>query len=460
MRAVLVLYMTKVFLLSDNNAYSIFAAFTALVYLTPIMGGFFADRLLGFKRSILLGGLFLVAGYGLLAIPHSMLTFYLGLGTVIIGNGFFKPNVSGIVGQLYKENDPRRDGGFTIFYAGINVGSLIPPLITAWVIAQFGWSSAFLMASSGVLAGLIIFWVGLRHHPDLGQPPATDHSKIKKHLLHIGLVGGSILGIVLSAELVRHTHFANGFLFILGSAFLFFTIRQSLRFYREQRDKLILCHILILFSVVFWALYQQAAMSLTIFTEYNVDRTLAGWQIPTILFQSVNPIFIILLGPLLSKFWLWLDKRNLDPSIPGKFAWATILMGAGFVVLPLALIFRNSQGEIAWSWIVLSYFLQTVGELLLSPIGLSMITKLSPPRLVGMMMGAWFFATALANSLAGYIAEWTTVPSGTNDPLATDAAFAHVFGLVGWIACGIGIILLLFVPFLKRLSHMESIQKE
>ncbi len=456
LRGILVLYLTRVFLLSDTRAYAIFAAFAALVYLTPIFGGWVADRFLGFQRSVILGGLLLAAGYGLLGIPGKGMLFHLALGTIIAGNGFFKPNVSGLVGQLYGKNDPRREGGFTIFYAGINIGSFIPPLITGWIIIRFGWGPAFLLAGAGVLVGTLIFYFGLRKHPELGGPPDTGRTPAGRSVNYLLIGAGTLASIYLFAELLRDTDLANILLFVIGGIFLAYSFTRSFTYRDLQRERLIAVHILILFSIVFWALYQQGAMSLTIFTEFNVVREEGNWTIPTVMFQSINPFFIILLAPFISRLWLRLNRYGCNPSIPAKFAGGTILMGLGFVILPLAIGFDDPAGKINLWWVVLSYFLQTLGELFLSPVGLSMVTRLSPPKLVGMMMGVWFFATALANALAGLISEWTAIPSGSNDPRLTDQPFSRVFGTIGWIAVGVGIIFLFLAPTLKHLIEGQS----
>ncbi|HPQ66357.1 MAG TPA: peptide MFS transporter, partial [bacterium] len=452
------LYMTKVFLFSDTAAYAMFAAFAALLFLTPLFGGWVADRFLGFRRSVLVGGVLLAVGYGLLGIPGRGMLFRLALGTIIVGNGFFKPNVSGVVGQLYGKNDPRRDGGFTIFYAGINIGSVIPPLVTGWIIIRFGWHPAFLVAASGVLVGTAIFFFGLRKRPELGAPPDTVRTRAERlgNYLLIGV--GTPAAVYLFAELLRDTALTNVLLFVVGGLFLAYSFSRSFSYRDRRRERLIAVHILILFSIVFWALYQQGAMSLTIFTEFNVGREVGGWTIPTVMFQSVNPFFVILLVPFISRLWLRLERRGWNPSIPAKFALGTIFMGLGFVILPLAVAGAGAAGKTSLWWVVASYFLQTLGELFISPVGLSMITGLSPKKLVGMMMGVWFFATALANALAGFVSDWTALPSGTNNPLLTDRPFSHVFGIIGWIAVGVGVVFLFFAPILKGL--IEGAKRE
>lgn len=450
MRGILVLYMTKILLFSNNHSYAIFGAFTALIYLTPSAGGYIADQLLGFRRAIMGGAVILAIGYALLAVPGTEF-FYYGLSCIIIGNGFFKPNVSGIVGQLYERNDPRREGGFQIFYAGINIGGIIPPLVTAAVIALYGWHAVFIMASIGVLVGLAVFSIGFRKSALHGVVPEHTRSNKKNITLYAVLLIGTLLAIVGFRFLTQHTTVANYVLFSMGTLFFLFSITKSFAYDQKRRYRLWVCHILIVFSVIFWVLYQQGAMSLTIFTEFNLNRTFFGWTIPTVMFQALNPIAIIAFAPLCSWLWKFLDRYKMNPSIPVKFALGTILMGAGFAMMPLILMKTSSSGQISFWWVVLSYLLQSIGELLLSPVGLSMITELSPLAMVGLMMGAWFFASAVANALAGLASQWTTVAAGSNNPLITDPSYAHVFGILGWSSIAAGIIVLFFCPRLKRM---------
>lgn len=462
MRAVLVLYMTKILLLSNLHAYTIFGAFTALLYLTPIFGGYLADKLIGFRLAILFGGLFFIVGYCLLAIPQ-MDFFYVGLALIIVGNGFFKPSVSSIVGELYEAHDARRQGGFSIFYAGINVGSMLPPLVITAVLTLGGWGAVFIMAAVGVLLGLITFFSTVRSQDNLGQRPKLSvGTKAKRYWLLTAIATLAItIGLVF---LLEHDTLTDILLFGSGAIFLVYIILKSLTFKNIQRNRLLLCILLILFSIIFWALYQQSGSALTIFTEYNVNRhilialpfTHYHWQftVPTYVYQAVNPIVIILFAPILSKLWSYLDQKGLNPSIPAKFALGTLLMGVGFVLIPLVMHYcMNSNGEINQNWINLSYFFQSVGELLLSPVGLSMVTELSPTMMVGMMMGFWFFASAAANALAGIIAGWTTIPSGSNNPLLTNDSYAHVFAYLGITSICAGLIVLLLTPKLKKMLH-------
>lgn len=459
--AALVLYMTKVLLLNDAPSYAIFGAFSALLYLTPTIGGYLADRLLGFRYSIFIGGVFLTLGYALLAIPH-FTYFYLGLSAIIIGNGFFKPCVSSIVGELYGTNDPRREGGFSIFYAGINLGGLFPPLIIAAVVAFIGWWAVFIMAAIGVLLGMFIFGITIKPKDNLGKPPECVQGKNLLPAYALLALGIGMAFIVCYALMIR-TNLANTLLFIGGGIFVAYALTKSFRFEPQARNRLLLCHLLIFFSIVFWVLYQQSASALTIYTEYNTNRALFGfyspfslyyssWHIPTVAFQSVNPIVIIVFAPILSWLWTRLDKYDLNPSIPAKFALGTIFMGAGFVLIPFAMhFFLQANSQISQWWIDASYLLQSIGELMLSPVGLSMVTELSPVAMIGLMMGAWFFASAVANALAGIVAQWTTVPSNSNDPHVTYHAYYTVFNGMGWTSVIIGFVMLALTPMLKRM---------
>lgn len=451
MRGVLVLYMTKILLFSNDHSYAVFGAFTALIYLTPSAGGYLADRYMGFRRAIIFGAIVLAGGYALLAVPGTE-CFYYGLACIIIGNGFFKPNVSGIVGQLYEKNDPRREGGFQIFYAGINIGGLIPPLVTAGVIALFGWHAVFIMAALGVLLGLVIFSLGFQRTGSFGLAPKHKRSFGRSIGIYALITLGSFVAIIAFRYLTQHTTIANWVLFSLGGLFFLFSISKSFAYDQKRRYRLWVCHILIVFSVIFWVLYQQGAMSLTIFTEYNLNRHFFGWTIPTVMFQACNAIVIITFAPICSWLWKFLDRYRMNPSIPVKFAIGTILMGAGFAMMPLAqMTASHATGQINLWWVVLSYFFQSIGELLLSPVGLSMITELSPFAMVGLMMGAWFFASAVANAFAGLASQWTTVASGSNNPLVTNAQYGHVFGILGWASIASGVIVLFFCPRLKRM---------
>jgi POT family proton-dependent oligopeptide transporter len=440
-RAILVLYMVKSLLFSHEKAYAIFAAFTALLYLAPLLGGHLGDTLLNPKRGVILGGIMLSAGYFLLAIPGTQY-FYTALAVVIIGNGFFMPNISSVLGNIYKENDPRREGGFSILYSAINLGSLVPPLISASIISLFGWHIAFLTAGVGTLLSSIIFYFFIYRH----SLPA----KIKK-INYLFMITGFTIAIYFIGFSVKNTQITNIILFLCSSSLVLYTLKNSFKYIGQTRNRLLACLLLTLFSILFCVLYEQAAMSLTIYTEYNVDRNWHNWIIPTVTFLALNPFFIITCGPLASKLWVWLDKRKLNPSIPAKFALGTILIGFGFAVLPLGILIQSSLGQINLWWIVLSYFLQSIGELLVYPVGLSMMTELAPKQMIGLMIGVWYFATAISNALAGVVSISTVATSESTIPIVTSSTYSFVFGVLGWLAIIAGLILFCFIKPIKEL---------
>lgn len=442
-RSILVLYMIQKLLFTPQKAYAIFASFTALLYLAPLLGGYLADVCLGSKRSVLLGGILLSVGYFLLSIS-GMNFFYAALAMVTIGNGLFMPNISNTLGEIYAKNDIRREGGFSILYSAVNIGAFVPPLITAGIISLYGWNSAFFIAGIGTLIGVAIFYFFNYRHSVL--------PKIKKTSFLI--IGSTLISTVFfSIFLIRDPQIANKVLFIIGGVLLLKIIIDNIRLSGEARNKLLACLILTAFSILFCVLCEQAGMSLTLYTEYNVNRHIANYVVPTFAFLGLNPLFIIMFGPLVSKLWTKLEEKKINPSISAKFALGTILIGLGFIILPLGISLQQSSGQINLWWMVLSYLLQSIGELFVMPVGLSMITTFSPKNMVGLMIGVWYFATAVANVLAGMVSIWTVHPSGNSSPLVTSAAYSTVFGTLGWSALFAGIILLGFVKSIGKLME-------
>ncbi len=473
MRALLIFYLTKHFLFSDTQAYAIYGAYTALVYLTPVIGGVLADRYLGARKAVTLGAILLVLGHGGMALEgptaiatiaadgstvverHPIFTqiFYLSLALIVCGVGFLKANISTIVGALYEQGDARRDGGFTIFYMGINLGAFTAALVCGWLGETFGWAYGFGLAGLGMLAGLVIFLRGQPFLNGVAEPPDAKllaaPTAIGLNLEHTIYVG-TVLGLGVVWFLVQNQHVVGSLLGLFGLLMLGVILFYAfLRCTPEERDRLFVLTALTLFSVLFWALFEQAGSSLNLFTDRSVDRTLFGVEIAASTFQSLNPLFIIMLAPFFSVLWLSLAKRNREPSVPVKFAIALALVGLGFLVLAFGAGLTDGDAKTGLIWIVLLYFLHTCGELCLSPIGLSAVTKLSVPKIVGMMMGVWFLAASGANYIAGLIAGLTSAEG------AADAA-THVVSVyveVGWMAIGAGALLLLLSRFLQQRMH-------
>lgn len=451
-QTILVLYMSKGLSYSDSKSYLLYGAFSSMLYLTPVIGGYIADRFIGFRQSIILGAILFIIGYGLMAIEDTQALF-LGLSVVIVANGFFKPNVSSIVGDLYTADDPRRDGGFTLFYMGINVGSLIPPIFAGALVAAYHWGSGFLVASLGMVISLITFLAGKKRIGTAGETPSTSHL-LKSHSVKIGFYLLLFVGILVSIGvlhlLLYHPKEANLILILasLGiiAAVLFFLFKEL----PEQRRRMIACLILILISVGFWAIYNQTFTSLMLFADRNMSKEWLGMTIDAEFTQFYNPFFIILLSPLLSWLWVRLDEKGKNPSTPLKFSFGVLFMAIGFFVLGAGVLYFNKGGLASPWWLILSYFIQTCGELLISPIGLAMVTRLSPKHLVGMMMGVWFLTQSAAFAIGGGLATISDVPKNVTG-IASLKIYAHAFFVYGSISFALAILSFILIPYLKRL---------
>jgi POT family proton-dependent oligopeptide transporter len=435
-------------------ASGIFGAYTALIYGTGIFGGWVADKLIGYQRTILLGALVMAIGLFVLMTP-SRAMLLLGLALVIVGDGLFKPNISTMVGQLYGRDDPRRDRGFILFYMGINAGALVAPLLTGWLAAHFthtpmqqNYRLVFLAAGIGMVLSLLWFWFGRRQLKDVGRPAPGAQG--------LSRVAWVVLGVIVAVPLVwllLDKLGAGGLQWLLGLLFIgvaAMLLVEAARNDRVQTHRVLAMLIIFAFNILFWMFYYQLGTSFNFLAENLVDRSFAGgWIFPVGWFQSVSPLAIILLAPPLTLVWAWLDKRRMEPSIPRKFGLGLVFNGLGFLVLMFALSkLIGTQGLIPFWPLVATYALQTLGELCLSPIGLSMVTKLAPPKLVGFAMGGWFLSLAVGGNLSGLFA---TRISGTGGMTAASALSGFTFGF--WLLIGAGVLLLLIAPLVNRLMH-------
>ncbi len=451
-QTILVLYMSKNLLYSDSKSYLLYGAFSSMLYLTPVAGGYIADKFIGFRQAIILGAVLFMIGYAVMSIPDERALF-LGLSIVIIGNGFFKPNVSSIVGELYSSDDPRRDGGFTLFYMGINIGSLIPPIFAGALVAAYTYGAGFLMAAVGMIVSMITFLAGRRRLGNVGNIPSTSpiyQSKSFRVSFYLSLLVGIVVAAGILHLLLYHPKETNSILIIasLGiiAAVLFYLFKEL----PEQRKKMIACLILIVISVGFWAVYNQTFTSLMLFADRNMSKELLGFTIDAEFTQFFNPFFIILLSPILSWFWVRLDAKKMNPSTPLKFSLGILFMAIGFLVLGVGVLNFNSNGNASPWWLILSYFIQTIGELLISPIGLAMVTRLSPRHLVGMMMGVWFLTQSAAFALGGGLATLSDVPKEVVGTASLDI-YARAFLQYGAISAVLALICFCLTPFLNRL---------
>ncbi len=456
MKALLIAYMVSELNYDDPKAYAILGSYAALVYTMPMFGGFMADRFIGFQRSVLFGGILMTLGHFILAVPADWSFFY-GMAFIICGNGFFKPNISSLVGTLYRENDPRRDSGFSIFYMGINVGAAAGGFLCAYVAKVFNWHYGFGLAGIFMALGFFVFLIGKKSLGEKGLPP--DRELLKKpvfsflkpeHLIY----GGTLLIIPLVVTLFHQYHLMDYIMFGLGIVALIYVLSVGMKMEKEPKLKLFAALIMIIFSVVFWAIYEQNAGSMNLLAERNSKMELFGLELlPLSVNNFLPPGWVIVLTLIVAPLWPWLNKRGKEPSTPMKFALSFIFLGLGFYVFYLGCLANESTGIVPLWPFVWGYCFIILGELCLSPIGLSMVTKLSPAKMVSLMMGIWFFASAIGEFLAGKIGALMSVPEevlAKNDPVLSLPYYADVIQKIGIASVVIGVLLIFTVPFLRR----------
>jgi POT family proton-dependent oligopeptide transporter len=455
MRALLVLYLTDAVVrggrgLDDKLANAIYGLYTAAVYLAALPGGWMADRFLGAQRCVWWGGILIAAGQFTLVFARGA-EFILGLALIVAGTGLLKPNVSTIVGSLYPAGDGRRDAGFSFFYMGINLGAFLGPLAAGYLARQYGWHMGFAAAGVGMVLGLFQFQLSRKHLGEAGRQRGHAGAIRRRDLLMLVVGGGAL---VLLAALawggilpVNPLRLAQGTTYLIvgvaaayfGAAFLFFGLDAA----EKKRVGVIL--VLFVASAMFWSGFEQAGSSFNLFAQRYTQRVLLGFEVPASWFQSLGPLFIITLAPGMAAVWMALVRRNREPSLPMKFALGLLLLGGGFVVMAAASLVV-AAGEKVWpTWLLATYFIHSVAELCLSPVGLSSVTKLAPPRLVGQMMGLWFLATSLGNLIAGLIA-------GEFNAEAVQEMPGRYLQIV-LTTVGTGVLLLLFVKPIRRLMQ-------
>lgn len=463
------------------TATAIYGLYTSLVYILALPGGWVADNLWGQRKAVWVGGWIIAAGHFSMALPTTV-TFFVGLLLITCGTGLLKPNISTVVGELYPEGGARRDAGFSIFYMGINLGGFAGPLLTGWIGEGYNWHWGFALAGVGMVLGLLQYRRGVDHLGDAGLLKTSDSAEevAARSRRFLGAFVASLLGVA-----------AFGYLVSIGAvplpqvaAFLGYSVLVIVAIYfgylwtrgghtREENRRLAGVFWLFLLSAVFWSGFEQAGSSLTLFARDYTDRNVWGWVMPASYLQSVNPLFIILLAPVFGWAWVWLENRKADPSIPAKAGLALVGVALGFFVIAWGAA-NTSPGQLASpSWLVVTYFLHTAGELCISPIGLSAITKLSPARRVGQMMGIWFVGGALGNLFAGLIAgrfetaetdgvvaaDNALATAETDALVAADNALAAAADLFGFVAVTVGVtglVALVAVPWAKRLMHRPA----
>ena len=447
MRAILMLFMTAALMngglgIDDKTASAVYGLYISATYLLSLLGGWIADRLIGQQRAVFWGGVLIMLGNGCLATGNTQI-FFIGLIVIVLGVGLLKPNISAIVAQLYPEGGSRRDAGFSIFYMGINSGAFLGSLLVPIAAAAWGWSAGFALPAIGMLIGRVLFQATKHYLHDsgvvpLGKPaswwPVILFVVAVVAILVLALMGQMQLNPVVISKVLNWVLLAMAagyFLYLLAFAGLD----------KPERKRVIAIIALFSACAMFWAGFEQAGASFNLFADRHTDLNVFGWNMPAGVLQAVNPVFIILFAPVFAALWVNLGRRNLDPSAPAKFSAGLILMGVGFLVMFFAARYVVMGEKVMPTWLILTYLFHTFGELCLSPVGLSSMTKLAPARFVGQVMGLWFLATAVGNNLAGQF-------SGEIDSVeAMPGQFLYLF----WWGVLAGVVLLVLTPFIKKM---------
>lgn len=424
MRALLMLYMTQHLLYNDKQSFGIFAAYGSLVYVTPLIGGILADKLLGYKKSIMLGGTLMALGHFVLAIEHPI-TFYTALSLLIIGNGFFKPNISSFVGTLYELGDDKRDSGFMIFYMGVNIGGWIAPLLCGWIGITYGWHYGFGLAGFGMLLGLFVFKKAISNGVFGSKGSISNQKLYDKKLANIS-IGKlipflALLAVPFIALIVKFNEFEHYLVWIVSIIIFIVLIKIYLQSSKTEKGQLMVIIYFTVLACLFFIVFEQAGSSLTLFAQRNVNLQ---W-INASQSNSLNSAYIVLLALPFSWLWTYLSKINKNPNSPIKMGVGLILVGLGFLVFGYSSNFMDESAQVPMLFLVLGIFIYTLGELFLSPIGLSKVTELSPKKFLSFLMGFWFLASFYGHYFAGKIASLTTITEG-KESVFTQGVFSSI----------------------------------
>jgi len=476
MKALLIFYLTRQLMFGQGEALLILGSYLALVYVTPVLGGYIADRYLGFRRAIWFGGILIMCGHLGLALEGveasispdgtvsrneiALQAFYFSLALIVAGTGLLKSSISSIVGSLYEETDPRRDGGFSIFYMGINFGAFIAPLLCGWLGETYGWSWGFGAAAVGMLAGLMVFKAGAAWLDGRGEPAniealnQTVSGPLKRgHCVYIGCLA-AVLPFWL---LVQSGEIVGTLLTIVGLCLVVVVIVYAVRALESvDRDRVFAILALLPASTIFWMFFEQTGGSIALFAEKGVDLNVLGIQFLPSQIQSINPLMIITLAPVFGWLWVALQKRGRDISLPVKFSLGLVQLGIGFYMLFLGVSSATANEPVALIWLVLAYLFHTTGELTLSPIGLSAVTKLSIDKILGLMMGIWFLANGFANYFASRVAIAAGLDAKPGEAATLEESlpvFGNLFESIAFAAVVAGVVMFIVSPFIRRLMH-------
>ncbi len=454
MRGVLAIFMVSQLSLTDKESNLKYGAIQAFVYAFTFIGGIFADKILGFKKSLFFGGVVMIAGNLIIAFSPQDL-FYFGITLSIIGTGFFKPNISSMVGELYKEDDPRRDAGFGLFYSGINIGALLGGAICVYLGKYHSWSLAFLAAAIVMIIGLITFAFTKKTLGPIGDSPLLHLTDAKRKSREMMVYAGSLLSIPLILVMVKNTAYTDMFMYTIGPVAIIYFLFELMKLKTAaDKSKLIAAFLFIAFSILFWAFFEQSGGSLSLFAANNLSDKLLFFNIdPNIVNNTSNSLFVILFSPLLGLLWIGMNKRKLEPNTVIKFGLGFLFLSAAFYVFYYTRFFADSNGVTSLNVFALAYLVITLGELCLSPIGLSIITKLSPKHLSGMMMGLWFLGSAYGQYVAGILGAGMSTPNDDASKVEKLMAYTDGYKQLAIYALVCGLILILISSLMKKLMH-------
>ncbi|MFI5148615.1 MAG: peptide MFS transporter [Bacteroidia bacterium] len=454
MRGMLVVFMVQQLAMTEKEANLRYGATQAFVYAMTFIGGLFADKILGFRKSIFWGGSLMVIGSFILATAPAQL-FYIGISITIVGTGFFKPNISTMVGQLYKEGDPRRDAGFSLFYSGINIGALIGGILCVWVGKAYSWNLAFSFAGIFMVFGLFVFTYTQKTLASIGISPLSDLlSRQKKRIYEWAVYIGSLATIPLILILVKNTRYTDLFMYTVGPLTFLYILWEMRRFSSSEKRKLWAALILIFFSIPFWGFFEQSGGSLSLFALYNLHDNLLGMHIDTnAVNNGANSVFVIIFSPLIGLIWLWMYKRKLEPNTVVKFGLGFLFLALAFYVFYTCRFFADSNGIASLNVFTIAYLIISIGELCLSPIGLSAMTKLTPQPLWGIMMGAWFLASAYGQYVAGILGAGMATADDKAPLMQKLIAYTDGYKQLAIYALILGVVMILIAPLVRKLMQ-------
>lgn len=454
MRGMLTIFMVEQLMLNERDANLKYGGIQAFIYTMTFIGGLFADKILGFRKSVFWGGLLMIIGSFTLAFSPKDL-YYIGISFTIVGTGFFKPNISTMVGNLYKEGDSRRDAGFGLFYSGINIGAFLGGWLCIKTANNYSWNAAFSLAGIGMIIGLGIFLFTRKQIGPIGLSP-LEVKMTKSQILKsdIMVYAGSLLVMPLIYLLVKNSEYTDYFMYTIGPLAFLYLVYEMMKFNKVERQKLIAAFVFIIFSIFFWAFFEQAGGSLSLFARYNLNDTVMGVHFdPNEVNNSSNSVFVIVLSPIVGLLWVWLSKKKLEPNTLIKFGLGFLFVAVSFYLYYYTRFFADSNGKTSLDLFTLAYLVSTLGELCLSPIGLSLMTTLAPKPLHGMMMGMWFLASAYGQYAAGILGANMTTANENAGLTEKLMAYTDGYKQLAIYALIAGVALIVISPLVRKLMH-------